>query len=287
MSLLSKRWPMVMPKQWLHNYRKMSNRIFVTDWDETATVKDTTGLIAGAASRADRGSVPPFSHFSEIYLEAYSTYVAKCVDSCGKRDTLDAEEEFQKGMRSVELSSISALEQAGYFKGFPMETFRSLVPQVDLQPGFINFIRRVECPVYVLSVNWCRSLIESVLRSHGVENVTVLANDLETDENSITTGNFDAAFDIRTGYDKVVELGKLRALYPQSELFYFGDSSGDVFPILKADYGGVITGGKGRKVLDRLAGVYSLQDNNFVSSNSHDLKVFQATWHDLDAAWFK
>ncbi|OBA19733.1 hypothetical protein METBIDRAFT_79107 [Metschnikowia bicuspidata var. bicuspidata NRRL YB-4993] len=269
----------------------MSGRIFITDWDETATMADTTALIALAASRRDRDAVPPFTHFSQIYLDAYLAYIAQEASGCGRRDSVIAEEKFQQGMRAVEYTSIRALEETGYFKGFPIGKLRDLVPKVELRPGFVDFVKSAGCPVYVLSVNWCRRLIEWVLEFHGVRHVTVLANDFEVDAEDITTGKFDRRCDIRTGYDKAMELARIRSLHPALNLFYFGDSSGDVLPILKADYGGVITGGRARTVLGLLAEVYMLE-SDFRSPDSVGLysqvpKVFEATWHELAAAWHR
>ncbi|KAM9934194.1 hypothetical protein OXX80_006204 [Metschnikowia pulcherrima] len=259
----------------------MKSRVFITDWDETATVKDTTGLIAGVASRTDCAA-PPFSHFSKIYSDSYSSYIASTRNGCGKRDTINAEETFQRGMRAVEYSSIHALEDSGYFQGFHISKFYDLATKIELQPGFISFMKQAACPVYILSVNWCKGLIETVLRLHGIHDVTVLANDLQTDKEGVTTGRFDRNFDIRTGYDKAVELEKIRSLYTGSKIFYFGDSSGDVLPILKADYGGIIHGGRGRPILKKLSETYMLCGEN---AEFDATRVFEASWAQLEAAW--
>lgn len=263
--------------------RRMSSRVFVTDWDETATVKDTTALIASVADQNGVRTAPPFSHFSKVYMDAYSKYMSTCENS---RDSIDAETAFQKGMRQVELTSIGALEETGFFKGYDVGKFHGLASNIELQPGFVDFVKLARCPVYILSVNWCKGLIEETLRLHGVKNVSVLANDLEIDSERATTGKFDRTFDIRTGYDKVVELEKIRGVYPELTIFYFGDSSGDVLPILKADYGGVITSGKGRKVLEMLSEIYGLQDG-FQPSSGAERKVFTGAWSDLKNAWTK
>lgn len=253
-------------------------RVLVTDWDETATEKDTTALVALVAY-ARNAHVQPFEHFSRIYMAASDKYNAACATTCGARATRQDEIDYQRGMRDVEWSSIGAIEAAGLFKGLRLGDFAEYAPQVELRPGFVDFMRQLraqDVPTYVLSVNWSKTLIEAVLRRHRIDGVTVLANELETDALGVTTGKFCDG-DIRTGYDKMVQLDLVRKAHPDTDIVYVGDSSGDVLPTLDADTGIVIAGGRGR--------AYYASVEPLTGSPQLKRGIYEGTWDELRGLW--
>lgn len=254
-------------------------RVLVTDWDETATVRDTTSLIASVPNRHD------FSRYTEIYLQAYRDYDQRW----GPRKTVEEEVVYQQGMDAVEMTSLTALQNDGYFKGIAISQFNQLAPKVELRAGFVDFIRRFDGPVYILSVNWCRSLIALVLELHGLADrkhpVVVLANQLEADR-EITTGRMDSQ--IRTGIHKSRELARIKKAH-KLEIVYVGDSSTDILAILEADTGILISGGRARENLARVADVRPITSYTESASSvpRSGFTVFEASWPQLADIWIK
>lgn len=227
----------------------MCARVLVADWDETITTHDTTHLVADAAY-SRKPDLPPFSNFTSIYVNALAAYDSRQQhEACADFET---ELTYQKGLKNVEMTSINALEQQGIFLGLKRADFAKQAPHIPLRAGFVEFahkLRDLEIPLYILSINWSKTMIEATLKLHGIDFFTVVANDLEVDHHGVTTGNFVADADIRTGYDKIVELEEIRKKFPGHEIVYVGDSRGDVLPLHKSDIGIVITGGRAKKHL--------------------------------------
>lgn len=247
-------------------------RVLVMDWDETITRKDTTFLVAQAASGRNLG--PSFSHYTRVYMDAYEKYNSKW----GARKTVEEETEYHRGMREVEMSLISALERDGYFKGISRSDIAAQAKKVELASGFRELVEHVQKnwhPLYILSVNWSVTLIEEALRLAKIPGIKVLANELEFDENGKATGQFDRSLDIRTGYDKVQQLAKIRNCHPNSQVIYVGDSSGDVLPIVDADVGIVIEGGRGKAQLEKLG--IPVRQLEFLDKG----RTFEASWETL------
>lgn len=256
-------------------------RVLVTDWDETVTVKDTTLLVAQAAYRHKKG-LPEFSNFTKIYLEAYAKFNEK---NNGIRNTVAKEIEFQQCMKAVEMTSISAIEECSIFEGLTLLQFAELAGEVQIRPHFMAFARNITSagvPVYILSVNWSRTLIEATLALHGVSGVKVLANDFQVHE-GYTTGVFDG-IDIRTGFDKSVKLREIKECHKHLDVVYVGDSLGDVLPLIEADVGIVITGGRATELVENFGSPVEL-----LQSSMQSLKggVYGGDWEEIATAWEK
>lgn len=255
-------------------------RVLVTDWDESATLRDTTMLVAKVAYE-NKKNLPAFLVFSNIYLDACKAYEESVHY---ERDCIENEIKYQEGMESVEMSSIAAIEQCGLFLGLRLSQFADKASEVVLRPGFVEFVKAVRHenePTYVLSVNWSKTLIEATLAMHGVLGVIVLANDFQTDVGGLTTGRFcDPA--IRTGADKWVHLKAIKSANPGTSVVYVGDSSGDVLPLLEADIGVVIDGGRAVSTLQKLRTVEPIHGTRELSNT-----VYLGGWEDLHEAWKK
>lgn len=253
-----------------------SARVVVMDWDETITTKDTTELVAQTAYRHKTG-LTDFSHYSKIYLDAYEEYLAKWLE----RKTIDEEIAYQKGMRDVEMSLISAIENDGLFKGLTRCDFVQSALGVEIKDGFTDFVskaQKLHALLYILSVNWSRTLIETALLQAGVSGINVLANEPEFYQCK-ATGYFSKDTDIRTGYDKLVELEKIRNDHPDRSVLFVGDSSGDVLPIVKADTGVIIEGGRARKYIDALGLPVREVDDSLEEG------IYEGNWNELLQHW--
>lgn len=245
----------------------------MADWDETATVSDTTEVLASLAAAKNPGTVPDFAHYSRLYLQAYGSYTQLQLP----RDTMAEESAFQKGLHAIELSSICALEKNRYFKNITLDDLAAWAPKVQLRPGFVEMMRGFVGIKIILSVNWCRKLIEKVLLLNGLSEVKVFANDFEYDPLGTSTGRFDESMSIRTGYDKLLWLNQIRESHQDCSLAYVGDSSGDVLPILLADIGILIEGGRGLAILQHLTNVLPVEE---MQSNGQNC-AYRGTWEEI------
>lgn len=265
---------------------KMLNKlpILVLDWDETITTKDTTSLIASIAEINSPKELS-FSYFTKKYMESYLYFENLFRGEYGEIDSMEKEIHFQKGLKTIELVSINRLEQHHFFKGVHISKFRDAAKQIDFKPNCSEMLRNWNLPIYILSINWSRTMIEERLKLEGVNNVKVMANDLSNIDN-IATGKFEARYNIRTGYDKLKVLRQLKIDYPNEKLLYVGDSHGDVLPIADADIGILIQNGKGISQLKKIFGdVRQLSDCK--SEFSFELSgIYTGSWLQL-ASLFK
>lgn len=250
----------------------MSQKILVADWDETITVSDTTSTIANVAYKHKPG-LRPFQDFTRIYLDALAAYTSQFEE--GACAVFETELMYQKGLKNVDMTSIAALVHSGIFQGLTPALFAEEAGEIELKPGFLEFVEKLGGEhFYILSISWSRTLIEAVLKFHGIQNFTVLANEFEVDMHGITTGNF-VAEEIRTGYDKLLELRKIREkIQPAAKLVYVGDSRGDVLPIMESDIGIVIEGGKASDFVETRK-LEKLEDG-----------IYEASWAQISNAWY-
>lgn len=250
----------------------MHSRALICDWDETITVSDTTELVAQTAYINKLG-LPAFDSFVRIYSAAMREFGVQN----WLRASIDDEINYQRRARLVEMTSIDAIVRAGVFLGLAPWQFASQAQQIELRPGFKHAIviaKNTHSPIYILSVNWSKTLIEAALAHHGVIGIKVIANELEIDSSGKTTGRFNPKYDIRTGADKMDELERIRASHTGCELVYVGDSSGDVLPLRIADTGVVMRGGRARHYFAPLQQLQELKPG-----------VFEGDWHDIARAW--
>lgn len=255
--------------------------ILVLDWDETITIKDTTSLIAHIAETNCPKELP-FSYFTEKYMTSLSDFEKLFRTKYGDIDSIEKEVNFQKQLKNVELESIRRLECHEFFKGVHILKFCEAAKDIELMSHCSKLLRNWNQPVYILSINWCKPLIEKRLSLEGITNVKVLANNLQLDDD-ITTGKFEAELNIRTGHDKLQMLRQLKADHPGERFIYVGDSHGDILPIVDADIGVLIENGRGIKQLKR---IYS-EVKELSKCEIHDLldssDVFTGSWLQLSS----
>ncbi|SGZ51466.1 CIC11C00000000784 [Sungouiella intermedia] len=254
------------------------SKVLVVDWDETITVKDTTLMVADVAYSRNR-NLPHFSTYSKIYMNALAAYNMRCNADHDANRPLQQEIDYQKGLKDVELSSISALVQDGFFRNLTPADFSERASKVDLKPGFVEFAKRIsqsKTPIYILSINWCKTMIEATLRLHGLQGCVVLANDFEVDEFGLTTGRFTKP-EIRTGYDKMMELNRIRQMHPDTNIVYIGDSRGDILPMRVADTGVIIAGGRARSYFASVPPVKAI--------GSLQAGICEGDWVEIDLVW--
>ena len=210
-------------KRYMTLMTKISPRLVIADWDETLTEKDTISVLAQAPST----SIKPFTHYGDIYGDAYTSYTKQF----GPCKTLEDHIAFQKGMRPIEMSSIDALEADRYFAGISKSDIEQAAEKVKLRPGAVEFLKHCQSAklkVVILSVNWSRIFIDATLRRYGIPvadgfestksqwNVKIIANEFEFHK-GITTGIWQTP-DIRTSEDKLRYVEELKQSLTSSVL---------------------------------------------------------------------
>lgn len=251
--------------------------VLVIDWDETATVKDTTSLVAEMAYLRKRptAAAVSFTH----YVDLYAVELARYARTAPNRTSLASELEYQEGIAEVETYSILAIENDGIFRGLTPADLVAPASEVVLRQPFLEFVSELrDTPLCILSVNWCRSLIKEVLDINEISAAGVYANDLEVVD-GITTGYIVGG--IHSGIDKARKLREIRAQYPDKRLVYIGDSGTDIISIYEADVGIMLRGGLGVDTLRRIANVERLP-----SLVSFAPGEYVASWEEVSKVWF-
>ncbi|KAK6205650.1 HAD-like domain-containing protein [Scheffersomyces amazonensis] len=244
--------------------------LIITDWDETVTSEDTIKLVAQVPYDNNDNLEPKFQYFTDIYLASYKKYVAEFYQQYGNRDSLDKEILFQRGMKQVELSSVTALANHKIFANLSENQFARQASNIKLRPGFVDCFRSIQklnIPIVILSINWTSILIKQALRDAGLDcdYANFLVNEFEFDDNHITTGNWVETPSIRTALDKL-ELTK-QLIANSTNSVYLGDSSTDLLSLLHVDTGIIIPDTSLAK---------SIQNYAFAKD-----KLYLGTWHDL------
>ena len=90
------------------------------DFDGTITERDTIASLASIAYQVRAShlpALPPWSYFTQAYIEDLRAYEESHPRREGESTTLEAEIEYLSGMRDVEMRSIKRIEKAGVFVG--------------------------------------------------------------------------------------------------------------------------------------------------------------------------
>ncbi|CAK9438993.1 uncharacterized protein LODBEIA_P32170 [Lodderomyces beijingensis] len=237
--------------------RKIRPRLVISDWDETITKKDTIRHVASIPYHFNPHLTPRFSHYTEIYTDAYTTLRS----SYGPCTTLAAHIDFQSRMDAVEATSITAMEKDGIFRGLTRSQLEHApsLDSIEVRTNAVDLIARCQgsnVPFVVLSANWSSLVIQSVLRRCGLSGVRVVTNELEFDdsgEEARTTGRWRRDVVVRTSRDKLAQVEILmRRAGVSDNVVYVGDSLTDLLPVLNVKYPFVISGSKLEKVLKEL-----------------------------------
>lgn len=274
---------LVAPLEAARHVRKPVPQLFITDWDETITTKDTIRLVAEAAYIAKPDFQLPFEHFINIYGDAYNKYKTQFSKKYSERDTVEKEILFQKGLHDVEMTSINEMAKQKLFADVTKDNLKAQARKVVLRPHFIDFLKKCisqEVPVVILSINWTKIIIEAVLAAHGVKEnrfLKIVVNELEFRED-VCTGNFDQGVSVRTGIDK---LSKVKEISERSDYTcYIGDSSTDLLALLQCDLAIVMKDSSVISLLHKLnvPCKYLGETNEFLRD-----EVYIAEWKELSS----
>ncbi|VEU21286.1 DEKNAAC102652 [Brettanomyces naardenensis] len=227
-------------------------------------------------------------YFYNVYKEASDHYNKKVLPSKEYRDrnTIAKEISYQKDMKSVEKSSVNECTRLHTFRNLPREKIASMYADVKVKPGFSEFYRQLiddgmgkRIEFELLSVNWTSIFIHEYFeREFADSKIKVHSNELQFDSNDLCTGTPEPnAADIRTGYDKLVEVKKLAT----DEFMYVGDSSADVLPMIYSDFAVIMKGGSAAKQLNRM-GFHVTDISTDIIAEDDSIKFLQVDdWFDI------
>ena len=172
------------------------SRLFV-DFDGTITAADTTPRIAEAAIAkvaATRGSVAAaerqelWGRLTDEYLAAYYTFLPSSAPTplppgTSRAEILAEVESFTARLTEFEEASVARVESSGVLSGISRADLELDAETVPLRPGASEALRLALArgvPTTILSINWSKDLVSSVLRSAGIPipQDTILTNDL-------------------------------------------------------------------------------------------------------------
>lgn len=233
--------------------------VFAVDWDETITSEDSLKLVSRAAYEQKPDFEPQWDHFVNEYSKDYNEY-----SKGKKRDTLENETEFLKGLKQIELNSIKRVEDSGLFRGLREQDIASQASNVKYQKGWWELASRLKnkkIPIIIISVNWSAAMIKQAFENHGFFNhrddddkIKVYANIMPKGNDGLTTGQLRDTYSsgIRTAQDKLDIFNQIANDYAARDdgggdiyksgkkAVYCGDSSTDMIALRRADIGFVL-----------------------------------------------
>ena len=229
------------------------------DWDETITAADTLSLIAPPEGEQLHG--PAFGHYTEAYLADLSEFES----SFGTRTDWERQLEFLGAIDTVEVASVSRVEQGGLFRGMPKSALLERATKVQFRAGWDAFAHWLHAETEartvsadVISVGWSAEFIRHAIasRENGKDTIrNVYANEVQFDESNEGTGTLTKsaplnALDtpsngkggIRTALHKLHILRSLtdsnaERSKEKAVSVYVGDSTTDLPCLLAAHYG--------------------------------------------------
>lgn len=236
----------------------------ICDFDETITIKDTIGTLAKLPYLIKSNMKPEWKHFEDKYMAGYGQLHSFYLDKrklplLSTLNTLkitrekfhtmfNQEIEYQKSYRNIELNSINEIEKYKVFSNITLEDVRSYVRTINndtdhlIREGFLECLANhniTKDDLYIISINWSREFIQYNIPSKYIENTNIYCNNLII-ENNIYNGDFSKG--LLTGSDKLDCLSKLldREISKDSRIWYIGDSSTDLLPILYTSVNGIL-----------------------------------------------
>lgn len=239
----------------------MSRNILICDFDETITVKDTIALLARLAYRVNPKLKPEWSHFETTYMDGYNelqhTYLMNRrlpllsniytkITEGNFQDLFQSEIKYQKLCRNIELNSMKEMEKYNVFKGITSQDVTDYADTLDepvIRQGFLDCLKILNiqlAQLYILSINWSREFIQSVISNTYVQSSNIYCNALLHDTTHCTyNGLFSKQ--LLTGSDKIRTLQEIcQCTGEDKTLWYIGDSETDLLSILYPGINGIL-----------------------------------------------
>ncbi|CCF59712.1 hypothetical protein KAFR_0H03020 [Kazachstania africana CBS 2517] len=239
--------------------------IFISDFDETITSRDTIEIIAELPYLLKSNFKPKWSHFVQNYMEGFDNlYDANLhkrklplikiepsfkLSTQNYRKLLDSEFAFQSFNALIELNSIEEISRYSVFKDITVAQMKDYATSKLIDEPLLlrkDFTTLAKLKIkkedfYVVSVNWSTEFISEILKERLLSEQHIFCNNLLV-EGEKYTGEFSNK--LLTGSDKVTVLEDLLADLKLKEegtkYWYIGDSETDLLCILHPRVNGVL-----------------------------------------------
>lgn len=233
----------------------------ILDFDGTITANDTIGSLAAAAvtfqTKRD-ASVDWAACWARIvddYLADHQRHKAAYVPVEAERISLQEELGYLRSLRDVDGGSITAVHNAGLFKGMTPEDLieagqaalesANADENVTIRPGFAQFLAQTlnqKQPVSVVSVNWSDAWIRSVVATADTDHDKIsiytnrIADDGKIESNYERAGTSPSP--ISSCDDKLEALLTAKSTHSiDTPVVYMGDSMTDLECLMHAGEG--------------------------------------------------
>ncbi|KAF4046581.1 putative HAD-like protein [Phytophthora infestans] len=250
--------------------------LLCVDFDETITLRDTTSLLFQLASSTASMQQQLVTQYVDEVGEFLSRYKTKwqqrgnnpnsSFDGAGLR-------EFLGGYAAVDLRSVHRVVKSRVLKGIRLQDLVNATSSVQIRPNCVDTLALADV-WKIISVNWNKSLLESVMSRAGAAHdpTQIIANEMKTDQQGVTTGEIDVK--VQSPMDKAWWIDKIRSMYSatQPTVVYVGDSVTDLLALLAADVGIWIapdeTGSNSAKLFRELVDHYGINIHPLMNCTS-------------------
>ncbi|CEG38698.1 HAD-like domain [Plasmopara halstedii] len=254
--------------------------LLCTDFDETITQHDTTSLLFELATSTSvsirQQLMTQYANETDEFVRHYkimwqrqnqnqkNDFVSE-FDDAGLR-------EFLEGYAAVDLRSMQRVVEDRALKGIRLDDLIKASTEVRIRPDCIETLASIDKWI-VISVNWSRKLVETVMDESGVtfDTTQIIANELEMNAESVTTGIINVKVQSSMDKERFVNHARMMQKDTQSILVYVGDSVTDLLALIAADLGIWMVSDastSSTKLLDQLVKFYRIHVHPLIKFNS-------------------
>jgi len=218
--------------------------LFAVDFDETISVEDTISRLPQLAAKhrtnsGRRDMLNEWKCAAEDYYETRRRILAEALgDIQPTEDPRDGLVALSDAFRSLETSSLDAVEEGGFLRGIRRDELERSCGDVVLKDEALDVLTSAASlglPVHVVSVNWSADLIRAAI---GDVDAAVHSSDLVFNSDGVSTGELDRR--MVSAVDKQRCLRELRQ--DDGSMIFVGDGVTDLLALLEADVGILIGG---------------------------------------------
>ncbi|RAW27185.1 hypothetical protein PC110_g16419 [Phytophthora cactorum] len=217
--------------------------LLCVDFDETITLHDTTSLLfqlSSSSASTQQQLVTQYVDEVSKFIRRYETKWQQQEHSSNRSRSFDCAglREFLEGYAAVDLRSVQRVVECRALKGIQHQDLVKAASSVQIRPNCAETLA-VADEWNIISVNWNKKLVESVMTQAGVahEAIQITANEMKVDRQGVTTGEIDVK--VQSPMDKAQWIDKVQSMYAgtQPTVVYVGDSATDLLALLAADIG--------------------------------------------------
>ncbi|KAG3024077.1 hypothetical protein PC119_g8646 [Phytophthora cactorum] len=171
--------------------------LLCVDFDETITLHDTTSLLfqlSSSSASTQQQLVTQYVDEVSKFIRRYETKWQQQEHSSNRSRSFDCAglREFLEGYAAVDLRSVQRVVECRALKGIQHQDLVKAASSVQIRPNCAETLA-VADEWNIISVNWNKKLVESVMTQAGVahEAIQITANEMKVDRQGVTTGEID------------------------------------------------------------------------------------------------